>query len=176
MKNFFTGILMLTLIAFTFSMTEAKASPDNLTTVTEDISPGWSETFTGTIEAKNGLLAQAELSEATKLYLAESNYNYDGKISATLTYRDNPGLLASNDKPTETDVYSSNLLASNDLFKVDTIESVSDIVDQGTYYVKNTPKKGSSVMDWIGWVIGLLGVLYGAYVYFTRPKTPEQNE
>jgi len=59
---------------------------------------------------------------------------------------------------------------------VDTIESISEIVEQGTYYVKNTPGKDGSVLEWAGWVIGLLGLLFGAIMYFVRPSSPESRE
>lgn len=48
---------------------------------------------------------------------------------------------------------------------IDTVNSIDEIVDKGTYYVKNIPKTNSP-KDWIAWLFGIIGLLFGAVIYF----------
>lgn len=56
---------------------------------------------------------------------------------------------------------------------IDTVNSIDEIVDKGTYYVKTIPKNGSP-KDWISWIFGVIGLVIGAIFYFKHRFSKKQ--
>ena len=50
--------------------------------------------------------------------------------------------------------------------KVDTVNSIDEIIDKGTYYVTKPPGATSNFSTWYGYIVGILGLLVGCVLYF----------
>lgn len=46
---------------------------------------------------------------------------------------------------------------------VDTVENIGDIIDGGLFYLRNAPAAGSPIDEWVAYVIGIIGFLFGVY-------------
>lgn len=49
--------------------------------------------------------------------------------------------------------------------KVDTVNSVDDIIKKGYYYVENPPDKSWSAKDWYGYIAGIIGLGFGIFIF-----------
>lgn len=72
-------------------------------------------------------------------------------------------------------------VASNDVKpvvyqKVDTIENIDQILDEGLFYIKNPPEKGASVATWVAYIFGILTLIGSIIFFFIKKFKPNKTE
>lgn len=58
--------------------------------------------------------------------------------------------------------------------KIDTVNSIEEIVTKGSYYINNPPDKGSPWQSYLAYVLGIIGLAFGSFQYFNKSKNKKE--
>lgn len=71
-----------------------------------------------------------------------------------------------NDTPAVVDVVTKHYTP----IKVDTVQSLDEIVDKGMYFIENPPAKDAPITEWIGYIVAIIGFTFGVFHYVRNKK------
>jgi hypothetical protein len=87
-------------------------------------------------------------------------------------------VLAQNDttptKPSGWQTVDNVVDAAGQVVPIDTVENLGDILEKGLYYIQNPPPKGSPVSLWISYILGIIGLVFGAFEYIRANSLKKQ--